>query len=74
MYTQKNYGSFKELHDDFNAGKRIGVYYPGIPGPDSGTGTLEGPHYPKPHKWYASIEFCDLVITKLNGKLPKLPK
>lgn len=27
---------------------------------------IEGPHYPKPHRWYASCEMVDGAITKVS--------
>ena len=29
--------------------------------------SVEGPHYPKPHKWYARVEAVDGIITKVIG-------
>lgn len=57
-YTVKNYRTKKELIADHKAGKRIEVFQPGGLFPlrpmSDGTVALEGPHYPEPHKWYAS--------------------
>lgn len=66
MYTCKNYQSKKELKEDIKAGKTIEVYQPNAMCAVNMTGrvSLEGPHYPKPHKWYASVEIVDGVITK----------
>jgi hypothetical protein len=74
MYTVRNYKSKKELLADFNAGKRVEVFYPGIQGPESGSNSLEGPHYPQPHKWYASCTFENMVLVTVDGKRPKPPK
>jgi hypothetical protein len=29
---------------------------------NDGPGAIEGPHYPKPHKWYAAVVVKDGVI------------
>jgi len=34
--------------------------------PKNGTITLEGPHYPEPHRWYAQAEVVDGVIVKVK--------
>lgn len=67
MYTDKNYQNKKEMKEDFKAGVKITVYQPGGIFPSIGTGrvTLEGPHYPKPHKWYASVMIKDDVVVKI---------
>ena len=53
-YTEKNYKTKRELIADFKEGKEIRVFQPG-PFPLRGPSvTLEGPHYPLPHKWYAA--------------------
>jgi len=34
--------------------------------PDDGTVYLEGPHYPKPHTWYAQGTMKDGVLVKVK--------
>jgi len=67
-YTVHNYKTKKALMEDFKAGKRIACYQPGGMFPlQTGQNTLEGPHYPEPHKWYASAVLDDDgYITKLK--------
>lgn len=61
-YTTKNYRTKKALIADFKAGIPIECYQPGGFFPlREGSNSLEGPHYPEPHRWYAS---CVIV----NGK------
>jgi len=65
MYTIKNYKTKKELKTDLEAGKQIEVYQPNEMfgnAPKNGRVTLEGPHYPQPHKWYASCIIKDGYI------------
>lgn len=61
MYTSRNFKTKKELKQALEKGENITVYQPndmfGNPAakPDySGRVTLEGPHYPEPHRWYAT--------------------
>ena len=54
MYVSPNFKTKKEIKEALAAGRRIEVFSPGpFPAPTEGRVTLEGPHYPAPHKWYA---------------------
>lgn len=69
MYTTKNYKSKKALKDDIAAGVKVTFFQPGPFGgnePKNGTITLEGPHYPEPHRWYAEAVVKDGVIVKVK--------
>ena len=68
-YCEKNYQTKKELKADFKAGVKIKVYQPGPFGPNikDGPTAVEGPHYPQPHRWYASVEVKDGIITRIKG-------
>ena len=58
-YTRENYKTKKALKDAVKNGPE----YPGdlslwSPGPwpvNDGKAVIEGPQYPKPHRWYASV-------------------
>jgi len=67
LYTSKNYKTKKAMREAFKTGEKIAVYQPGgfFPGKTDGKVTLEGPHYPEPHRWYASVEIKDSVITRI---------
>lgn len=53
-YVSPNYKTKKALKDALKEGKEVEVYQPGLGDvPENGTVYLEGPHYPKPHRWYA---------------------
>jgi hypothetical protein len=61
MYTSVNFKTKKAVKEAIAQGRQLTVYQPndmfGNPAakPDySGKVTLEGPHYPEPHKWYAT--------------------
>ncbi len=69
MYTHKNFKTKKALKEAVAAGERITFYQPGPFGgnePTDGTITLEGPHYPEPHRWYAQATVKDGVIVKVK--------
>lgn len=72
MYSNINYPTKKALKDALNTGERIGVHQPNDmfgagDRVQRGTHTvsLEGPHYPKPHKWYARATVVEGVIVKV---------
>jgi hypothetical protein len=49
--------------------KPITVYQPGPFGgnePKDGEVTIEGPHYPEPHRWYARATLKDGCIVKVK--------
>jgi len=54
-YTIQNYKTKKSLKEALTGGEHTPVYQPGPFGPKVSDGwtTLEGPHYPEPHRWYA---------------------
>jgi len=65
-YTITDFKTKKALKDALAAGQDVGVFQPGLGTvPIDGTVTLEGPHYPKPHTWYA-------VGTMKGGRLVKV--
>lgn len=68
MYTTINYQSKKALIADLKAGKEITYFQPGgmFEAPLNGTFTLEGPHYPKPHRWYAQATAKDGKIISVK--------
>lgn len=67
MYTSEDFKSKKALKEALAAGEVVTVFQPngdlfGREAPTDGRVTLEGPHYPQPHKWYAEG-------TMQNGRL-----
>lgn len=64
MYTCTNYKSKKALKEALAAGEKIETFQPGgmFPPTKNGSIALEGPHYPKPHTWYASCQVKDGFI------------
>lgn len=68
MYTDINFKSKKELKTALAAGKRIGTFQPGgmfAPKTD-GNVCLEGPHYPMPHRWYATAILKDGCVVSVK--------
>jgi len=42
------------------------VFSPGpYPAPENGTATIEGPHFPEPHRWYARVKVRDGMVEKV---------
>lgn len=56
MYVEPNFPTKKALKEAIKAGQRVVVYAPGLGSPRVPEDTVEGPHYPKPHSWYARVE------------------
>ena len=53
-YVTTNPKSKAEIKRALKKGKVFHVFYPGLGSLPEGGGVvyLEGPHYPKPHRWY----------------------
>ena len=69
MYTVENFKSKKALKEAVKAGKEVTVFQPGPFGgnePSNGTICLEGPHYPEPHRWYASATLENGIVVKVS--------
>jgi hypothetical protein len=66
MYVLPNFKTKKALKDALSSGQVVTVFAPGLGTiPKDGAVSLEGPHYPEPHKWYA-------IGTMKDGKLVKV--
>ena len=69
MYTHTNYKTKKSLRLAVADGKHVTYYQPwpfGGNEPDEGTISLEGPHYPAAHTWYAQATVKGGVIVKVK--------
>ncbi len=67
-YTVEDFRSKKAMKEALAAGKVVAVYQPGPFGEDGvkdGRCAIEGPHYPKPHTWYADVLVKDGAIVKV---------
>jgi hypothetical protein len=68
MYSEINFKTKKELKEAVKSGKSIAIFSPGpFPAPVNGTTCIEGPHYPKPHTWYAEVVIENGIITKVKS-------
>ena len=70
MYTDRNFKTKAELKRAVEAGQPVTVYQPGPFGgnePRDGAVSIEGPHAPKPHRWYARVMLRDGRVIKVLG-------
>ena len=69
MYVEPNFKSKKLLKEAVKAGQCVSVFSPGpFPCPENGRVSVEGPHYPKPHSWYASERSYSLKPPNLKER------
>ena len=68
MYVSPDFKTKKDFKAAVESGRQLEVYNPSgmFPAPQNGTTTVEGPHYPKPHKWYASVEIENGIVVKVK--------
>lgn len=67
-YVDPNFPTKKALKEAIAAGKDVYVFSPGpFPVKTEGRLAVEGPHYPKPHTWYAEVEVLDSKVIKVVG-------
>lgn len=68
MYVDPNFKTKKSLKEAIKEGKFVSVFSPGpFPCPQNGRVTVEGPHYPKPHSWYAVVQVEKGKVIKVVG-------
>lgn len=69
-YTITNFKTKKQLKDAVASGQVVQCYQPGPFSKDlsnyTGQLALEGPHYPEPHRWYASAKLVDGVVVSVK--------
>jgi hypothetical protein len=67
-YTDTDFRTKKALKEAVASGATVTVYQPGgfftsaVP---DGKASIEGPHYPRPHTWYACVVVKDGAIVKV---------
>lgn len=67
MYVTPNFKTKKALKEAVKAGERVAVFSPGpFLAKTNGTESVEGPHYPEPHRWYARVEVEDGEVVKVK--------
>lgn len=68
-YATRNTKSKTALKRVVEAGEDIGIWQPGPFGRDvfpDGEYAIEGPHYPEPHRWYATAVVKDNKIVAVK--------
>lgn len=68
MYVNPNFSTKKQLIEAVAADKLIAVFQPGPFSKSSmmdGEFSVEGPHYPKPHRWYARVLVKNSRVVKV---------
>ena len=67
-YVNPDYKSKKDFKAAVLAGTAHQTYNPSgmFPTPQNGPDVIEGPHYPKPHKWYASVSVVDGMVISVK--------
>lgn len=68
-YTTINFKTKKAVKEAIAAQETVTCFQPGL-GPDltnySGSVSLEGPHYPQPHKWYGAGQMVDGQLVSIK--------
>lgn len=66
-YTSIDFDTKTALVNAVKAGQDITVFQPGMGSvPVNGKAYVEGPQYPRPHKWYAEVVITNGRITKVK--------
>ena len=68
-YVQPNYATKKDFKAAVVAGVQHKTYNPSgmFETTQNGYDVIEGPHYPKLHRWYAGVEVKNGVVIKITG-------
>lgn len=66
MYCVRNFKTKKELKEAVERCEPVRLFAPGLGSPrENGIETVEGPHYPQPHRWYAQVEVVDGIVVRV---------
>ena len=67
-YVDRNFRTKKAFKQSVTNGDHHRTYNPSgmFPTTQNGRDTIEGPHYPQPHKWYATVTVEDGYVTKVH--------
>ena len=70
MYTNINFKTKKQFKEAVANGQKITLFQPGPFGGDkdlsNGTFSVEGPHWPQPHTWYAEVKVENGYVVKVK--------
>ena len=66
-YVDPDYKTKKAFKEAVKAGVPHKTYNPSgmFATTQNGSDTIEGPHYPKPHTWYAQVQVKDGFVVKV---------
>lgn len=68
MYVRPNFRTKKQLKEAVANGTEVTVFSPGPwPAPEQGVATIEGPHFPEQHRFYARVQVENGRVTKVIG-------
>ena len=66
-YCRPNYTTKKALKEAVAAGLPVRIFNPGLGTTvENGMTTLEGPHYPQPHRWYAEVKMVGGLVKEVK--------
>ena len=66
-YASINFKTKKQFKEAVARGDKITLFAPGLGEPKKdGVEFVEGPHYPKPHTWYAQVSMDRGFVTKVK--------
>lgn len=73
MYVSPNFSTKKALKDAIANGERVTVFQPNdmfgktdeIRSAEQAEVSVEGPHYPKAHSWYARVRCLHGIVTEV---------
>ncbi len=64
---RKSHPEYREVDFDANNASPVTIFAPGLGSPKhDGWETVEGPHYPEPHRWYAQVFMENGIVTKVK--------
>lgn len=66
MYVSPNFKTKKQLKEAIATGHSVYIFSPGpFPVKQNGEESVEGPHFPQPHTWYARVLVEDGQVKKV---------
>ncbi len=66
MYCDVNFRTKKQLKEAVADGREICIFSPGpFQVPRNGVVSVEGPHFPRPHSWYARVKIEGGIVKKV---------
>lgn len=65
-YVDPNFKTKKDLIQAVKQGKAVYVFQPGMGQVEvDGVNSVEGPHFPEPHRWWARVECRGCKVIKV---------